>query len=70
MKKLIMGIMIISLTTSVCADEVVTSSRDDSPGYASRDATTLSMMGWGITIAIGVAALVCLIPNHTTPVVN
>jgi len=66
MKKLIMGIMIVSLTTSVFSDEVVTSSRGDSAGYASRDATTLSMMGWGISIAVGIAALVCLIPNHTT----
>jgi hypothetical protein len=32
-------------------------------GFASRDATVLSMMGWGISLAVGFAALVALIDN-------
>ena len=32
-------------------------------GFASRDATVLSMVGWGVTIAVGVAAIAALIDN-------
>lgn len=37
--------------------------RGQSAGYASRDATALSMMGWGVGIAVGIAALCALIDN-------
>ena len=33
------------------------------PGYTSRDATVLSMMGWGISIAVGIAAFCALMEN-------
>jgi hypothetical protein len=36
----------------------------EAAGYASRDATVLSMMGWGIGIAIGIAVLCALIENN------
>lgn len=39
--------------------------RGESAGYSSRDATTLSMMGWGLGLAVGIAALCALIPNNT-----
>ena len=64
MKKLLMGLLVVSLTTTTHAQEVKTKSRGDAAGYASRDATALSMMGWGVSLAVGIAALVCLIPNH------
>jgi len=32
-------------------------------GFASRDATVLSMVGWGVSLAVGVAALAALIEN-------
>ena len=32
-------------------------------GFASRDATVLSMVGWGVSLAVGVAALAALIDN-------
>ncbi|MBX7067491.1 MAG: hypothetical protein K1X28_09700 [Parachlamydiales bacterium] len=38
--------------------------RGQAPGYATRDATVLSMMGWGLGIAIGIAALCALIENN------
>lgn len=60
MKKILSALIILS--TSLCAQE----STGDAAGYASRDATVLSMMGWGVAIAAGAAAIVCLIPNHTT----
>jgi hypothetical protein len=37
--------------------------RGSAAGFASRDATVLSMMGWGLSLAVGVAALVALIDN-------
>jgi uncharacterized membrane protein len=38
--------------------------RGQAAGYATRDATVLSMMGWGIGIAIGIAAICILISNN------
>ena len=37
--------------------------RGQTAGYASRDATTLSMVGWGVAIAVGIAVLCALIVN-------
>jgi hypothetical protein len=65
MKKLMLALAVISLTSSMHADETTTTqSRGSAAGYASRNATALSMMGWGVSLAVGIAALVCLIPNH------
>lgn len=38
--------------------------RGQSAGYASRDATAVSMMGWGLGIATGIALLCALIDNN------
>jgi len=35
----------------------------DAAGFASRDATVLSMFGWGISLCVGIAALTALIEN-------
>lgn len=40
------------------------SRRGDCAGYSSRDATNLSMMGWGLGLGIGIATLCALIPNN------
>jgi hypothetical protein len=37
--------------------------RGNVTGFASRDATVLSMVGWGISLVVGVAALAALIDN-------
>jgi hypothetical protein len=38
--------------------------RGENAGYGSRDATVLSMMGWGVGLAVGIATLCALIPNN------
>jgi hypothetical protein len=38
--------------------------RGDNAGYGSRNATVLSMMGWGVGLAVGIATLCALIPNN------
>ena len=38
--------------------------RGQAAGYATRDATLLSMMGWGIGLAVGFAAIAALIDNN------
>jgi len=40
-------------------------SRGEAAGYSSRNATVLSMMGWGIAIAVGIGAICALIDNNT-----
>jgi hypothetical protein len=35
-------------------------------GYATRDATVLSMMGWGVGLAAGIATLCALLENNTS----
>jgi|GEM_PF-1365774 hypothetical protein len=39
-------------------------SRGEAAGYSSRNATVLSMMGWGVGIAVGIAAICALIDNN------
>ena len=41
------------------------SRRGECAGYGSRDATVLSMMGWGLGLGAGIAALCALIPNNS-----
>lgn len=36
----------------------------ENAGYGSRDATVLSMMGWGLGLAAGIATLCALIPDN------
>ncbi|MBI5272865.1 MAG: hypothetical protein HY861_02655 [Chlamydiia bacterium] len=40
------------------------SRRGESAGYSSRDATVLSMMGWGLGLGVGIALLCALIPDN------
>jgi hypothetical protein len=43
-----------------------TAQRGDGAGYSTRDATVLSMMGWGLGLALGIA-LIC---GYITPESN
>lgn len=36
----------------------------ENAGYGTRDATVLSMMGWGLGLGVGIATLCALIPNN------
>ncbi len=59
----------ISVCSPLLADESRSARRErrgHSAGYASRDATVLSMVGWGVGIAAGFAAICALIENDTT----
>ena len=40
------------------------SRQGESAGYGSRDATVLSMMGWGLGLAAGIVTLCALIPDN------
>lgn len=44
--------------------------RGQAAGYATRDATVLSMMGWGIGLAVGFAAICALIENNEASTSN
>lgn len=35
-------------------------------GYASRDATVLSVMGWGVGLAVGIATLCALVSDSSS----
>ncbi len=37
--------------------------RGQAAGYATRDATVMSMMGWGIGLAVGIATFCALVEN-------
>jgi len=37
----------------------------ENAGYGSRDATVLSMMGWGLGLGVAIATICALIPNNT-----
>ncbi len=60
------------LSLAICTTAFPQESREDrrtrrgqAAGYATRDATVLSMMGWGLGLAVGIAALCALIENDT-----
>lgn len=40
--------------------------RGEAAGYARRDATVLSVMGWGLALAVGIATLCALMDSSTT----
>jgi hypothetical protein len=40
--------------------------RGDAAAYGSRDATVLSMMGWGVALSVGIAAFCALVHNESS----
>ncbi len=66
MRRLLLVLLTLSLSTSTFAQESREARRcrrGQAAGYATRDATVLSMMGWGLGLAVGIAALCALIEN-------
>jgi hypothetical protein len=68
MKKII---LILGLVSSILAEEIAeeepTGIAGKQPGYATRDATVLSVLGWGVAIAVGIAVFTGLVKNHPAP---
>ena len=66
MRKCISLVLIFVLTTASYAQESYGKSvrTGQAAGYGSRDATVLSMMGWGLGLAVGIAALCALIDDN------
>jgi hypothetical protein len=67
MRKALLTLLCLTLTTSAFGQESREARmcrRGQNPGYTSRDATVVSMMGWGVGLAIGIAALCALIDNN------
>lgn len=69
MKKTISFLIACSLALNSFAEEPTatrqTSRRGEAAGYSSRDASVLSMMGWGISLAVGIATFFALMDNNT-----
>jgi hypothetical protein len=69
MRKVLLALLsLVVCTSAFCQEsrEERRSRRGQAAGYATRDATTLSMMGWGIGIAVGIGALCALIDNNSS----
>ncbi|HSX10540.1 MAG TPA: hypothetical protein VLF94_02335 [Chlamydiales bacterium] len=69
MRKVLLTLLGIAVCTSGVSDETRDARRarmGRSAGYATRDATVLSMVGWGFGIAIGIAAISALIENNSS----
>ncbi|MDP1608491.1 MAG: hypothetical protein Q8L98_04150 [Chlamydiales bacterium] len=66
-KRLLFAFFILSLPMNGSAQNTSSTNGQvgQSAGYASRDATVLSMMGWGVGLAAGIAALCALVHNET-----
>lgn len=67
MRKMTLTLLFLAVIFSGFAQETREqrrSRRGQAAGYASRDATVLSMMGWGLGIAVGIATLCALIENN------
>ena len=71
MKKVFLSILLVVFCSMNSSEEPQKKPKKTckSTGYSSRDATVLSMMGWGIAIFAGIAALCALSsdnPSDTT----
>jgi hypothetical protein len=65
---LITSLMAVEETPFVCVvEEEPTGIAGKKPGYDTRDATVLSMMGWGVAIVVAIATFTALVKNHPAP---
>lgn len=67
MKRAILVLVMLAVSTSAFSQESREARRcrrGQAAGYATRDATVLSMVGWGLGMAVGIAALCALIENN------
>ena len=65
---LITSLMAVEETPFVCVvEDEPTGIAGKRPGYDSRDATVLSMMGWGIAIVVAIATFSALIKSNPAP---
>lgn len=67
MRRVLLTLLGVAICTSAVSEETRDARRarmGKSAGYASRDATVLSMVGWGFGIAVGIAALCALIEDE------
>jgi hypothetical protein len=70
MKQVLQLLIAIAIVSSAGAQEPRLKGGAKPPGrasgYASRDATVLSVMGWGVGLAVGIATLFALLDNNKT----
>jgi hypothetical protein len=69
MKKFVLTCLALAVCTSTLGQETRTrgtSRSGEAAGYATRDASVMSMMGWGLAIAVGIATLFSLLDNNST----
>jgi len=69
MKKYLLTILLITLSSTSFAQETTEARRarrGQASGYGSRSSTALSMMGWGVGLAVGFAAICALIDNNSS----
>ena len=66
MKKWLLSLCII-LSVVAEEEEEPTGVGRKKPGYATRDATVLSVIGWGVSIAVAIATFAALVHNHPAP---
>ncbi|HSX14134.1 MAG TPA: hypothetical protein VLE96_06930 [Chlamydiales bacterium] len=69
MKKILLSLMFVCLCSSGFAQEECEDRRRcrRSSPCATRDASVLSMMGWGVTLFAGIAILCSLIDSNPAP---
>lgn len=68
MRKVLLTLLSLAVLTTGFSQETREARRarrGQAAGYATRDATVLSMMGWGLGIAVGIATICALIENDT-----
>ena len=68
MKKILLTCLVLAVCTASHGQETRTrgtSRTGEAAGYATRDASVMSMMGWGLAIAVGIATLFSLLDNNS-----
>ena len=69
MKKVLLILLTLLYSTQMPAQEPGTKSakkKGEVAGYASRDASALSVMGWGLALSVGIATLFSLLDNNAS----
>ncbi|MDE3045824.1 MAG: hypothetical protein KGJ02_04175 [Verrucomicrobiota bacterium] len=68
MRKFILCLFLVAVASPSFAQESPrpASRRGEAAGYSSRNATVLSMMGWGILLAGGIATICALLEQNNS----
>lgn len=69
MRIILLALLSVAMVSQVFSQEMPlqqTARKGEAAGYSSHDASVISMMGWGFTLAVGIATFCALMDQNTS----